>query len=232
MHDQFLGMPEATRRAELFRFLLSQGHSCQAITIIFFAGQDRARTAYWDVRCREGSSYRLTLPAAPRAQPLLLACGSASGGVSAGPCFRPIGTAPPPAPPSTGRGRPVASLPEPGSSRFGAIYASRGPAIAFGFVNGVPDRLAADAAAARACQEMAGRQSCVKLAEVSDACAALVVAVRRGPHVMTMTNDPSTMVLIRNLHATGRTAAAAEAAATRRCQDIAGATCRLEQYPF
>ncbi len=227
MHEQFLAMPDATRRAELFRFILSRGGTCQAITVIFFAGQDRARTAYWDSRCREGSAYRLTLSAAPRAQPLLMACGAASGGVSAGPCFRPIGTVVAPMPPSSGRGRPVASLPETGSSRFGAIYGGRGPAVAFGFVNGVADRVAAHAAASRACQAMGGQPNCRRLAEVTNACAALVLAVRRAPNVMTMTNDPATMVLVRHVTATGATAAAAEAAATRRCQGIAGATCRL-----
>jgi hypothetical protein len=229
LHDQLAGMEEAARRAEVFRFITGSGAGCQAILAIAFSGFDGARTAYWDSRCREGTMYRMALPAQRNGRPGLAVCGASTGGVAAGPCFQPVGTAQAAVAASDGRG--VASGPSaapPPGSRFGAIYATDAPMAAWGFGNGATDRLAVNTAAVRSCQTMAGRVPCKFVEELVNRCGALVQAVSRHPSAVAMTSDISTMVLNRNVTATAETAQAAEAAALDSCRRLPGVgACRV-----
>jgi hypothetical protein len=229
LHDQVAAMEEAQRRVEFSRAVGSVGGGCQSVLATFFAGFDNARTAYWDARCREGVSYRMTLPAQRTARPSLTQCGAVTGGLPAGPCFQAVGAANAAA--SAGSGFGVASgapsaAPPPGS-RFGAIYATDAPMAAHGFGNGLPDRLAVNTAAVRACQNQAGRVPCKFLGELVNQCGALAQAVTRHPNAVAMTNDLSTIVLNRNFPATGATQQEAEASALQQCRQVQGATCRI-----
>ncbi len=228
-HDQLASVDEPTRRAELFRAITGSGAGCQAIIATYFAGFDQARTAYWDSRCREGSMYRMTLAAQRFARPGLTVCGAATGGIAAGPCFQALGTAAAATAQTTG-GTGVAAgastAPPPGS-RFGAIYASDVPVAAWGFANGLPDRLAVNTNAVRSCQTMAGRVPCKFLEELVNSCGALVQGVSRHPNAVVMTNDLSTMVLNRNYTAHGNSPQTAEAAALEACRRTPGITCRV-----
>jgi hypothetical protein len=213
----------------LFRAISGSGAGCQAIIATFFAGFDAQRSAYWDSRCREGSMYRITLPAQRNARPALTVCGANTGGIAAGPCFRPVGTAPA-ATAETSGGTGVAAggsaAPPPGS-RFGVIYATDAPVAAWGFGNGVADRLLVNTNAVRACQAMAGRVPCKFVGELVNSCGALAQAVSRHPNAVVMTNDLSTIVLNRNFPASGTSAQAAEASALEACRRLPGATCRV-----
>lgn len=229
LHDQLAGMEETARRAEVFRFITGSGAGCQAIIAMAFSGFDASRTAYWDSRCREGTMYRLALPPQRNGRPSLAVCGATTGGIAAGPCFQPVGTAQAAVAASDGRG--VAAGPTaapPPGSRFGAIYATDAPMAAWGFGNGGADRLAVNTQAVRACQTMAGRVPCKFVEEIVNRCGSLVQAVSRHPSAVTMTSDISTMVLNRNVTATAETAQAAEAAALDSCRRLpGGSTCRV-----
>jgi hypothetical protein len=230
MHDQFANMPEQNRRAELFRFITTGGNTCQALTAVYFAGLDGNRTAYWDNRCREGSLWRVSLPAQRNARPALTQCGAATGGVAAGPCFQPVGTAAAAtAQTSGGRGTQLAGqgAAAPPGSRFGAIYATIAPLAAFGFANGNTDRLLVNTAAVRMCQGAAGRVACQFVEEIVNRCGALVQAVTRHPNAVAMTSDLSTIVLNRNFTGSGATTEAAEASAMEACRRVQGVTCRV-----
>ncbi|NKC29661.1 DUF4189 domain-containing protein [Falsiroseomonas selenitidurans] len=229
LHDQLSGMNESTRRAEVFRAITGGGASCQAIIATYFAGFDQGRTAYWDMRCREGSMYRIALPAQRFARLGLSVCGALGGGIAAGPCFQPVGTAAPSmATSGTGVQLAVAQEPAlPANSRFGAVYATDAPMAAFGFGNGAADRLAVNTTAVRSCQSMAGRVPCKFLGEIVNRCGALVQAVSRHPNAVVMTSDLSTMVLNRNFPGVGATVQEAEAQAMQACRSSPGATCRI-----
>ncbi|MBU8545425.1 MULTISPECIES: DUF4189 domain-containing protein [Roseomonadaceae] len=230
LHDQLSALNEPTRRAEVFRAITGSGASCQAIIATYFAGFDQGRTAYWDMRCREGSLYRMSLPPQRFARLGLSVCGALGGGIAAGPCFQAVGTT---ATAQAGTGMGVqlaggaASAAPPPNSRFGAIYATDAPMAAHGFGNGATDRLAVNTAAVRSCQSMAGRVPCKFLGEIVNRCAVLVQAVSRHPNALVMTSDLSTMVLNRNFSATGATVREAEAEAMQACRGVAGATCRV-----
>lgn len=229
LHDQLAGMEDATRRAEIFRFITGSGAGCQAILAIAFSGFDGGRTAYWDSRCREGTMYRMALPPQRNARPRLAICGASTGGIESGPCFQQVGTTQ--AAVAAGDGRGVASGPSaapPPGSRFGAIYATDAPMAAWGFGNGASDRLAVNTAAVRSCQTMAGRVPCKFVEELVNRCGALVQGVSRHPNAVAMTSDLSTMVLNRNVTATAETAQAAEASALESCRRLPGVgTCRV-----
>ncbi|WP_439595850.1 DUF4189 domain-containing protein [Falsiroseomonas sp.] len=229
LHDQLSALEEPPRRAEVFRAITGRGAGCQAIIATYFAGFDADRTAYWDARCREGALYRLALPPQRFAQPSLSVCGALGGGLAAGPCFQPVGTAAS-ARVTTGVGVQLASTGSgapPANSRFGAVYATDVPLAAFGFSNGASDRLAVNTAAVRACQGMAGRSPCKFLGEIVNRCGALVQAVTRHPNAVVMTGDLSTMVLARNFPGLGATVQEAEAQAMEACRAVPGATCRV-----
>jgi hypothetical protein len=230
LHDQIAGVDEPARRAELHRTITGTGAGCQAIIATYFAGLDQARTAYWDSRCREGSMYRMSLPAQRSGRPSLQVCGAAGGGIAAGPCFQPLGTAvAETAQAAGGTGIQLAgqsAAPPPGS-RFGAAYGTDAPVAAFGFGNGSTDRLAVNTAAVRACQAMAGRIPCKFQGEIVNQCGAVAQAVTRHPQAVAMTSDISTVVLNRSFLATGTSQPAAEQAALEQCRRIPGVTCRI-----
>jgi hypothetical protein len=230
LHDHISRLDEAQRRVEFSRAVSSAGGGCQAVLATYFAGFDWARTAYWDGRCREGASYRLTLPAQRTGRPDLTQCGAATGGIAAGPCFQAVGTAAAATPQSGGGvGTQVgatAAGPPPGS-RFGALYATDPPVAAFGFSNGAADRLAVNTAAVRACQSMAGRVPCKFVGELVNQCGAMAQAVTRHPNAVAMTSDLSTVVLNRNFPAAAATQGEAEAAALEQCRRVQGVTCRI-----
>lgn len=229
-HDQVAALDEAGRRAALARLTAEAGAACPILVATYFAGLSQDRTAFWDSRCRDGAMYRLSLPAHRLARPSMQVCGASGGGIAAGPCFQPLGTAPAATPQTTGgTGTQLAATsaqPPPGS-RFGAIYGTDVPLAAWGFGNGSADRLAVNTSAVRACQAMAGRVPCRFVDEIVNQCGALVQALNRHPRAVAMTSDLSTMVLVRNFPATAATQQAAEAAAMEQCQRIPGATCRL-----
>lgn len=86
-NDALLARNEAGRR-EAFRSLLTQNrYACAEVTVLFQAGLDPRRTAYWDLSCRDGGPWRIAIPAERWATPTLNACGQGSG-PAAGPCFR------------------------------------------------------------------------------------------------------------------------------------------------
>lgn len=231
LHDQLAALEEPQRRVEVSRAVGAASGGCQTVIATFFAGFDARRSAYWDVRCREGVSFRMTLPAGRAARPALVQCGAAAGGLSAGPCFQAVGAAAPApaAPAGGGLGVQLAAAqagPPPGS-RFGAIYATDPPLAAHGFGNGSGDRLAVNTAAVRACQSAAGRVPCKFVGELVNQCGALAQAVSRHPNAVAMTNDLSTVVLNRNFPAVGPTQQAAEAAAMEECRRVPGMVCRI-----
>jgi hypothetical protein len=226
-HDQLAALDEPARRAELSRTL--SGAGCQTVIGSYFAGFDDDRAAYWDSRCRQGGMFRLTLLAQRFARPAVTACGATTGGIAAGPCFQPVGTAAVATVASSG-GTGVAAGPSaapPPGSRFGAVYATDAPVAAWGFANGVTDRLAVNTNAVRACQTMAGRIPCKFIGELVNRCGALAQAITRNPNAVTMTNDLSTIVLNRNYTATGDTPQAAEAAALEACRRTPAVICRV-----
>jgi hypothetical protein len=230
LHDQLSALEEGKRRVEVSRAVAGSGGGCQAVLATYFAGFDANRAAYWDARCREGASYRITLPAQRTARPSMTQCGAATGGIGAGPCFQPVGAAAAATPQTTGgtgvQLASTAAAPEPGS-RYGAIYATDPPLAASGFGNGHADRLAVNTMAVRACQTAAGRVPCKFVGELVNQCGALAQAVTRHPNAVVMTSDLSTMVLNRNFPGTGATQQAAETAAMEQCRRVQGASCRI-----
>ncbi|MGK7868552.1 hypothetical protein [Falsiroseomonas sp. E2-1-a20] len=230
LHDQLSALQEPTRRAELGRSITGSGATCQTIIVTYFAGFDDRRTAYWDARCREGSMYRMALPAQRFARLGLSVCGAVGGGIASGPCFQAVGAAPSAtAQPGSGMGVQLAggTTALAAGSRFGAVYATDVPVAAHGFGNGALDRLAINTAAVRACQNMAGRIPCKFLGEIVNRCGALVQGVTRHPNAVVMTSDLSTVVLNRNFPGLGGTVAEAEAQAMEACRAVPGVTCRL-----
>lgn len=230
LHDQVATLDEPTRRADMFSLITGSGAGCQAIIATYFAGLAADRTAFWDARCREGSMYRIGLPASRTGRPGLVVCGAVGGGIAAGPCFQPLGTAQAATAQSTGgTGIQLAGqgAPPPPGSRFGATYATDAPVAAFGFANGAMDRLAVNTAAVRACQAMAGRMPCQFKGEVVNQCGALAQAVTRHPNAVAITTDISTVVLNRSFLGTGANQQAAEAAAMDQCRRIPNVTCRI-----
>lgn len=117
----------------------------------------------------------------------------------------------------------------PPGTRFGAMYHTDNPLPAYGFANGLGDRLEVNMRAVRACQAMAGQVRCRFQGELVNQCGAIAMAISRHPRAMTMTADISTQVL--NLAATGRgtTKEAAEAAAMQLCRraEGPGTQCRV-----
>ncbi|WP_159997628.1 DUF4189 domain-containing protein [Roseomonas sp. 18066] len=96
-HDALLARP-ATERPGIFHQALQQrGNACTGVIAAYFAGLDPSRTAYWDVRCRDGGSYRTAIAPVRYAQPAFITCGAVVPAPAGGPCFQPIGTAPAPA---------------------------------------------------------------------------------------------------------------------------------------
>ncbi|WP_203074460.1 DUF4189 domain-containing protein [Falsiroseomonas ponticola] len=93
-NDALLARNEAGRR-EAFRSLLTQNrYACAEVTVLFQAGLDPRRTAYWDLSCRDGGPWRIAIPAERWATPTLNACGQGTG-PAAGPCFRGLSTSAP-----------------------------------------------------------------------------------------------------------------------------------------
>lgn len=232
LHDGFSARDPSAQRSEVFRFINASGAPCQAVIATFFAGLDDRRTAYWDSRCAEGGMYRISLPASRSGRPGLTQCGAASGGIAAGPCFQPVGTAVA-AGVDTAGGRGIAvagsaaQAPPPPGSRFGAVYATDAPLAAWGFANGNTDRLAVNTQAVRACQSMAGRTACKFIEEIVNRCGALVQGVTRHPNAVAITSDLSTVVLNRNFTGTGATAQEAEQTALDACRGVPGVICRV-----
>lgn len=93
-NDALLARNEAGRK-EAFRSLLTQNrYACAEVTVLFQAGLDPRRTAYWDLSCRDGGPWRISIPAERWATPTLNACGQGTG-PGAGPCFRSVSTSAP-----------------------------------------------------------------------------------------------------------------------------------------
>ncbi len=89
-HDALAAMNSSDQRATLVRFLTSDGNAgCSDAISIYDAGLDPQRNAFWDVRCREGAMYRVSLPSARWSRPSALLCGAAATPPAGGPCFRP-----------------------------------------------------------------------------------------------------------------------------------------------
>ena len=114
-------------------------------------------------------------------------------------------------------------------ARYGVIFHTELPLGAFGFANGLTDRLEVNLRAARACQAAAGRAPCRFVAELVNACGALAQAISRHPSALAITSDPSTFIVNRIESGTGATQEAAEAAAMLRCRPFEnpGTSCRI-----
>lgn len=88
-NDALLSRSAAQQR-DAFRNLLRQnGHACAEVAVLFPAGLDAARHAYWDVSCRDAGPWRVTLRAERWSSPVIQACGQ-DGSLGTGPCFRPV----------------------------------------------------------------------------------------------------------------------------------------------
>jgi len=250
-NDSILARSQGGQR-EAFRALLTQNRfACSEVTVLFAAGLDARRTAYWDVSCRDGGPWRITIPADRWAPPSLLPCGQGSGPAS-GACFRPVANrgaaAPAPQPgaapascrqacssqPNALQGACLqrcaagtaiqAAAPSAGAvrGRFGFIYAAEPPSTAFGFSSGQPDRVAANMAAIRACEAVVGRNQCRIALDFPNACGALAHALTAQPvQVRRMTTG------------VGQTREQAEAQALNSCRLAEAASssilCRIAQ---
>lgn len=95
-HDALAARGDSDRRAELQHLLQAKGFRCTTVILAYSAGMDGDRIAYWDLRCRDGGSFRATVPPQRFAVPHFLTCGAAAPPPASGPCFRPIAAAPPP----------------------------------------------------------------------------------------------------------------------------------------
>ncbi|MDB5414756.1 MAG: hypothetical protein JWR10_3091 [Rubritepida sp.] len=117
----------------------------------------------------------------------------------------------------------------PANSRFGAMYFTDNPVPAYGFANGLTDRLEVNMRAVRACQTMAGPVPCKFQGELVNQCGAISMAISRHPRAMVMTSDLSTQVLNLGVTGQGATRPAAEAAAMEACRraEGPGVQCRI-----
>lgn len=258
-HDAMSARSDQERRAALHQGLRAGGNQCNNVVLAFAAGLDAQRNSFWDVRCADGATYRATIPAERFAGVTYLACGAAGQGVRGGPCFQPIGAAGQAQARAGGseqscraacQSQPQAAQGQcvqrcvggtgvqvgqqtaealPPNSRFGAVYITDNPLAAFGFANGVNDRLEVNMRAVRACQQMAGRVPCKFQGELVNRCGAIAMAISRHPSALVMTSDISTQVL--NLATTGQgtTQQAAEAQAMEQCRraEGPGVQCRV-----
>ncbi len=248
-NDALLARNEAGRK-EAFRSLLTQNrYACAEVTVLFQAGLDPRRTAYWDLSCRDGGPWRIAIPAERWATPTLNVCGQGTG-PAAGPCFRGLSgpapglaaTAVPPSCRTACDSQPQslqnaclarcasgstiqASAPAGATAaavrgRFGFIYTAEPPSTAFGFSSGKTDRLAANMDAIRACEAVAGRNQCRVALDFPNGCGALVQALTTPP------------VQVRRLASgVGQTREQAEAQALNTCRLAEAAsssiTCRI-----
>ena len=89
-HDALAAKPQAEQRAELHTLIRATGSACTSVVIIYYAGQDANRTAYWDGRCQDGPLYRAAFAPPRWAQPSLVSCGALVPPPAGGPCFRPV----------------------------------------------------------------------------------------------------------------------------------------------
>lgn len=258
-HDALSARSDLERRQLFLQGLRGSGNQCTNVVLAVAAGLDSSRNAYWDVRCADGTAYRTRLPAERFATPGFLRCGAVAAAPQGGPCFQPVAAAAGAASgraqnaqacQATCARQPAAAQSQcvqrcvggsgvrvgvqtadalPANSRFGAFYHTDNPVPAFGFANGLTDRLAVNMQAVRACQTMAGPIPCKFQGEVVNQCGALAFAVSRHPQALVMTSDISTQVL--NLAATGMggTQPAAEAAALEACRraEGPGVQCRI-----
>ena len=87
-NDLFSLHSDHERRVALHEKVVNAGSSCTNVTAALFAGLDLVGNAYWDVRCRGGDQYRLTLSPQPFAAAEVLACGAHIPGPRGGPCFQ------------------------------------------------------------------------------------------------------------------------------------------------
>ncbi len=258
-HDALTARGDQERRQVFLQGLRGTGNQCTHVAMLFSAGLDARRNAYWDVRCADGVAYRTRIPAERYGQPAFLRCGAATPAPQGGPCFQPVAAgAGAPGARAQGaqaceaacarqpqaaqnqcmqrcvggagvRAGPQAAEALPANSRFGAVYLTQSPLAAFGFANGLTDRLAVNMQAVRACQAMAGPVQCEFQGELVNRCGAIAFALSRHPRAMVMTSDLSTQIL--NLATTGQgaTQAAAEAAALEACRraEGPGVQCRI-----
>lgn len=128
------------------------------------------------------------------------------------------------------RGAPVqmvaAAMPMPSGAPHSVIYAGLSPSPGFGLVAGERDRLAAFRIADEQCRVTGN--GCRMLMEAPAACGAVVQAVRRSPHALVMTADPSTYIVTVTSGGFGPTQAVAEAEAMAECRGRdQGAQCRV-----
>jgi hypothetical protein len=249
-NDALLARGPTAIRDEFRTILRRAGFACAEVAALFPAGQDRARTAYWDVSCRDGGPWRVALSAQRFTAPEVVPC-SVPGGPPSGACFRPVISVPAPAAPATAgvspqcrtacqsqpqallnaclqrcaQGAPMQAA-VPGAAagaargRFGFIYVGEPPATAFGFDSGRTDRLAASTNALRACESVIGRNQCRLALDFPNACGALAQALSGPP------------AQVRRLATgVGQTTAQAEAEALRSCRlsEAPGSsiTCRI-----
>jgi len=258
-HDALSARSDLERRQAFLQGLRGSGNQCNSVARVFAAGLDAARSAYWDIRCADGTAYRVHLPAERFSPVGFLRCGAAAPAPRGGPCFQPVsadaaslGTGAqtsqaceascarqPAAAQSlcvqrcvggTGVrvGTQVADALPPGT-RFGAFYRTDNPLAAYGFANGLTDRLGVNMQAVRACQSLAGPVPCKFHGELVNQCGALAFAVSRHPQAMAMTSDISTQILNLATTAAGATQQAAEASALQACRRAAsaGVECRI-----
>ncbi|MFN3448298.1 MAG: hypothetical protein ACK44F_06335 [Roseococcus sp.] len=258
-HDALSARSDAERRQALLQGLRAGGIPCSNVVLAFHAGLDSERNAYWDIRCADGPTYRATIVAERFAGAVYLACGAAGQGMRAGPCFQALGAAGQARAGAGGseancraacQGQPQAAQGQcvqrctggtgiqvgqqaaealPPNSRFGAMYFTDNPTAAFGFANGVQDRLEVNMRAVRACQQMAGRVPCKFHGEIVNRCGAIAFAISRHPSALVMTSDISTQVLNHSATGQGATQQAAEAEAMEQCRraEGPGVQCRI-----
>ncbi|RVT89917.1 DUF4189 domain-containing protein [Rhodovarius crocodyli] len=94
LHDALSASPPAQQRSQLLRLVQADGQlRCSDVISDFSAGLDQHRTAYWDLRCREGTMIRVALPSVRWARPSMLLCGAQAEPPAGGPCFRPVASA-------------------------------------------------------------------------------------------------------------------------------------------
>jgi len=89
-HDALQARAEPERRLLFLQGLRGSGNACNSVALLYPAGFDAARNAYWDVRCTEGTAYRTRIPAERFGRPAFLRCGAAAPTPQGGPCFRPV----------------------------------------------------------------------------------------------------------------------------------------------
>lgn len=250
-HDALSARSDLERRQAFLQGIRASGTSCNDVARVFAAGLDAARSAYWDVRCADGTAYRVHLPAERFSPVGFLRCGAAAAPPRGGPCFQLVSAdaaAPGVAAQSSQAceascarqpaaaqsqcvqrcvagtgvrvGTQVADALPPGT-RFGAFYRTDNPLAAFGFANGLTDRLGVNMQAVRACQSVAGPVPCKFHGELINQCGAMAFAISR--------HHLSTQILNFATTAAGATQQAAEAEALQSCRRAAsaGVECRI-----